>query len=384
MGVADSLRKARNLRPVTDMLGELAREQERQESFNTILSIFNKAKENVNQYQNTPTNTEQTFVPGQKPRVNLSSVSEKPRGLNNNPLNADKFGVPTNDAPPSTKLNPFKLSDIGGKTIETGGELPNQYDVEKKYNEESLNAFIQAYGNQDLDPESIQSLAQLLTFIKPKADQYESYNLNEGDSRFRENKRTGKTELIATGQPKQQEISEYVKNPDGSLKVFEGPNGQKEYHKITTKNGVQVKEDREQLQFKPGSTNVYVEDNYPAVNLANINKDISKDQDDYNYYDRITKDKTKSEKDRKEAEDKKQIVFGRIKSNNKAKITQIHSDLRKQGDKSDGGFEGVINLLFQKLSGKPQLINSEVERVMQGKSADIIRWTKEILHNQIF
>lgn len=234
MGVADSLRKARNLRPVTDMLGELAREQERQESFKNVLSIVDKIKNNMNQFQQPPitstyetapkpTTNMQSFVGQKTPNATMDDLGNTPKSSMSKGLNVN---VPQEQTVPNTRPNPFKLQDIGKVTeTQTEGEAPGAYETEKYYDEQMYGFLKQFYSNPDNTPEAGQFGMNLLSMIKPKADQYESYNLNEGDSRFRENKRTGKTELIATGGPKKDKTKKDFKVIDGYYAYWDETSG---------------------------------------------------------------------------------------------------------------------------------------------------------------
>lgn len=369
--ISKSLDKAKNLRPVKDMLDELVAEKKRKDSFNKVLSMIDKTKQEYDQFVNPP-------QPEQFPEFSsLNKVKDLPLSDANVP----------DELPNSMMTNPLNKSGIPVRGFDRTVEKKQVTELDKQefFNNKTMDFMKQFMADPELDPEAKQLGIGLLGMMKPQVRK-KTISQEDPEKRTVEtDELTGQRKVIDEGTGKKSETVEYERDKNGEIKVYTGPNGQKEYNKITRdKTGKVIKEDREQLQFEPKGTTVIVEDKFPAVNLANINKDLEKDRDDYDFYNRITKDKKRTPSEIKDAEEKKGIILGRIKANNKAKISQIHSDLRKQGDKSEGGFEGIINLLFQKLDGKPELIDSEVEKVFKGKSGDLIRWSKEILHNQIF
>lgn len=261
MSIAKSLRKANNLSGVNQGLmdiGEFIRQQkadEEQKNFQkNILDVVGKMKGYYSP-QNTVTSSSITD-PNKLERGNLlaggisNDLSIPLGGTNNRPvMDQQKEGV----------INPLVYTP--GKNETT----PVNYRKANNLADEDISTLaLNTLSNKFLNPEKVQQglsvLSQLKAGYQPR--QRSSFTVGEGAIHKEWNPDTQQyetTENVKDFNTKLENIVSYELDEKGSPKVYNLPNGQKAYKKLTkTPDGKQIKEDYEQLAFPPTGNNVIV------------------------------------------------------------------------------------------------------------------------------
>jgi hypothetical protein len=187
---------------------------------------------------------------------------------------------------------------------------------------------------------------------------------------------------VEPGTGKPQEISEYEKNPDGTLKVYVGPSGQKEYNKITYKNGKKIKEDREQLSWEPKGNNVTIDNTSVAeamrkMNIDRVTGEITKAQEDYKLAQE-EQDNTEDPKKKQKAEELKKRIMGTISQ----KTDELTQSIAQQFPTFYPTIEAY--LADPELIKNPDKIDEVISKDMKGLDPSLILLTKNVVKARLF
>jgi len=405
MGIAKSLRKVDYLSDVGNDLTNLAnileinRKKEEQKQFiNTVVGLYNKWEQGQDKAKMKSDLKEGGQVTNVLSPDNVRGMTgEKPTGLNL------KTNVPENIQTDLSKQPPM------APETQTREISPQERYMKSEENlSEFMKAIVPLIMNPDVD-QNLMSKTNVLSGLasqeteklRPKEPTY--FELSPGEKQFKRDEK-GVSEVASNPKLDTSEIEEYERDENGNYKVY-NIEGQKYYNKL--KKDAQGKKVGEELTRIPksgeGGTTINMPENPPDISQQE--KDLTKSWDNYEFYDKKTKDlavelkkkqdeyKTASAENQKlirarideindelgKADEQKNIWFTDVKATTNQTANKLNSKMP--------GFEKIYNLLFQSPEVKSKdskKIDKLVEREMEGASDDAKRWMKRLLKARAF
>jgi hypothetical protein len=399
MSIAKSLRKANYLSGLSGGLTEIGmileeerKKKEQAKFFNTVTTLYKKWKEGQEK-------ASRPFKLKEGGEVNniFSPNIVRP---------GDRMGRFTGGI--GGELN---VPDLPPEVPETQTQPIPQSEKYSKASE-NLDEFMQAIAPSVLNPNIgegelsrvnvLSELAKQQTErLRPKDPTY--FNLSQGEERYQQDEK-GIKKVAFNPKLSTSNIEEYERDEKGNYKVYT-IEGQKYYNKL--KKDAQGNQVGEELTRIPksgeGGTTINLPENPPDISQQE--KDLTKSWDNYEYYNKITKELStelaKIQEEYKTAADEVQAkikiraneIREQIKTADEQKsiwYTDVKGTTNQLANKLNSkmpGFEKIYNLLFQSpevKSRNAKKIDDMVDREMEGASDDAKRWMKRILKVRAF